>query len=231
MKELLERLAEQQGARFFGVADLAAAEEAVREQGGDLVSGLSRAISVGVALPNVIVDRLDRQLDRAVMMNYNRHGYDVVNARLDFIVSVLAGTLESKGHRALPVPASQTLDSERELGLFSHKLAAHLAGLGWIGKSCLLVTPEIGPRVRWASVLTDAPLEPADDTLKNGCDNCTMCVDICPVHAFTGRTFQIDKSRDDRFDVHKCHAHQLRMKEQIDVALCGLCLYICPFGR
>jgi epoxyqueuosine reductase QueG len=231
MKELLERMAEQQGARFLGIADLTAAEEVVREQGGDLVSGLPRAVSVGVALPKVIVDQLDRQLDRAVMMNYNRHGYDVINARLDFIVSMLAGTLASKGYRALPVPASQTLDSERELGLFSHKLAAHLAGLGWIGKSCLLVTPQVGPRVRWATVLTDAPLEPAGETLKDGCGSCTKCVDICPVHAFTGRAFQADKPRGDRFDVHKCHAHQLRMKQQIDVALCGLCLYICPFGH
>ncbi len=34
-----------------------------------------------------------------------------------------------------------------------------MAGLGRIGKSCLLITPEAGPRVHWATVLTDAPMQ------------------------------------------------------------------------
>ena len=62
-----------------------------------------------------------------------------------------------------PLPAALTvllenLKDERQRAVFSNKLAAHLAGLGWIGKSCLLITPQVGPRVRWVSVLTEAPL-------------------------------------------------------------------------
>ena len=92
---------------------------------------------------------------------------------------------------------------DRELGLFSHKLAAHLAGLGWIGKSCLLVTLEVGPRVRWASVLTDASLM-AGEPLEERCGECRGCVEVCPVGAFSGRSFFSDEPRAARFDVFKC---------------------------
>lgn len=92
---------------------------------------------------------------------------------------------------------------DRELGLFSHKLAAHLAGLGWIGKSCLPVTPEAGPRVRWASVLTDAPLA-AGEQLEERCGECEACVEVCPAGAFSGRSFFSDEPRAARFDAFKC---------------------------
>jgi hypothetical protein len=61
----------------------------------------------------------------------------------------------------------------------AHKLAAHLAGLGWIGKSCLLLTEQFGPRVRFVSVLTDAPLE-AGSPLDKPCGKCQVCIDACP---------------------------------------------------
>jgi len=74
--------------------------------------------------------------------------------------------LESHGSKSFPVPASQIIDEEKLLGVFSNKMAAHLAGLGWIGKSCLLVTPEAGPRARWATVLTQAALEKTGDAME-----------------------------------------------------------------
>ena len=182
-RELREELfarARELGATFVGVADLTPASEEIRRQGGMLVSNYQRAVSVGTALSPAIVDYLESQRDPLVMLNYRHHGYDVINARLDSIVSVLASVIQEEGHRALPVPASQTLDQDKHLGLFSHKLAAHLAGLGWIGRSCLLITPQVGPRARWATVLTDAPLEPTGTSADHQCKDCRICVDICP---------------------------------------------------
>jgi len=51
-------------------------------------------------------------------------------------------------------PPRNGASDEKIAGIISNKLPPHLAGLGWIGKSCLLVTPEHGPRVRWVTVLT-----------------------------------------------------------------------------
>ena len=82
-------------------------------------------------------------------VNYHHHAYQVINQQLDLMVSRLSREIQKKGYQALPIPASERYDDERICAVFSHKLAAHLAGQGWIGKSCLLVTTEAGPRVRW----------------------------------------------------------------------------------
>ncbi|OPY48930.1 MAG: hypothetical protein A4E49_03301 [Methanosaeta sp. PtaU1.Bin112] len=82
-------------------------------------------------------------------MEYRHHAYDVANDLLDRISLHLANRLQRQGYRKLPIPASKraVVDS-RFVAVFSHKLVAHLAGPEWIGKSCLLITPEAGPRVR-----------------------------------------------------------------------------------
>jgi len=224
-------LPEEMGANFFGVADLSPAYEAILEQGGPMVAEFPRAISIGIILPHAIVDQLPQRSQRTVAMTYRHHAYDVVNQRLDQIASRLSGVLQEEGHRALPVPASQTVDEERLCGIFSHKMAAHLAGLGWIGKSCLLVTPEVGPRVRWATVLTDAPLTVTGEPTDERCGNCRECVESCPPRAFTGQPFREEEPRDARFLARKCREYVAEIEEATGVSACGMCLYVCPHGR
>ena len=223
--------AEGIGADFFGVADLSPAYEAILEQGGPVIAEFPRAISIGIVLPHAIVDQLPQRADRAVAMTYRHHAYDVVNQRLDHIASQLSSVLQREGYSALPVPASQTVDEERLCGIFSHKMTAHLAGLGWIGKSCLLVTPEVGPRVRWATVLTDAPLKATGEPMEVRCGKCQQCVEICPAQAFTGQPFREGEPREVRFAAHKCREYRAEMEEATGLRTCGLCLYVCPHGR
>jgi epoxyqueuosine reductase QueG len=226
----LRELALALGASFFGAADLASAQEWIRQFGGELTSPYPRAVSIGVALPAAVVDQLDRHEDRKVALAYRSHGYDVINARLDQLASRVSSAVQQAGYRAFPIAASQTIDAERHHGLFPHKLAAHLAGLGWIGKSCLLVTPQVGPRARWATVLTDAPLE-AGQPMEERCGTCRACVDACPAGAFTGQPFREDEPREARFDVHKCYAYQRLDRANLKSILCGVCLYVCPYGK
>lgn len=103
--------------------------------------------------------------------------------------------------------------------------------MGWIGKSCLLVTPSVGPRVRWASVLTDAPLQPTGLPATQECAGCAECVDICPVGAFTGRPFSADEPREARYDARACETYLKRIDEETGWGVCGLCVAVCPHGR
>ncbi|MBR2403171.1 MAG: hypothetical protein IKB01_10500, partial [Lachnospiraceae bacterium] len=66
------------------------------------------------------------------------------------------------------------------------RFCAYLAGLGEIGYSKMLLTPEFGPRVRIGVVLTEAEFEP--DPIYNGpklCNKCMACVRNCPGRAIS----------------------------------------------
>jgi epoxyqueuosine reductase QueG len=231
LEESLKTVAETMGVDFYGVADLAPAHDAIQEQGGPEVADYPRAISIGIGLLHPIVDQLPQHTDKAVGLLYRHHAYDLVNQRLDHVASPLASLIQRAGYRALPIPASQTVDGDRLCGLFSHKMAAHLAGLGWIGRSCMLITPQVGPRVRWATVLTDAPLATTGGPTEQRCGSCRECVEICPAQAYTGEPYRLGEPRAVRFAAHKCSKYFDRMQEIKGVSVCGLCLYVCPHGR
>ncbi len=232
ISQQLHSIADTWGTDFFGVADLTPARAAILQQGGPEVASYPRAVSVGFALPHAIVDQLPQRADRTVTLSYRHHCYDVINQRLDLITSQISAALQRAGHRAWPIPASQTVNEKLLCGIFSHKLAAHLAGLGWIGRSCLLVTPQAGPRVRWATVLSDAPLPETGKLMDVRCGDCRQCVDICPAQAFTGEPFRESEPREARYDARKCEQYLVRMREtNAKFGVCGMCLYVCPHGR
>jgi len=224
----LESMAKEMGTIHFGIADLTPARECIYEQGGGFLTQFPRAVSHGFALADGIVNTLVHHESIAALSTYWYYVYRIVNPRLDSISLTLAQALDRAGFQAFVVPSSQTLDRTRLIGVFFHKLAAHLAGRGWIGKSALLITPEHGPRVRWGTVLTDAPLEkgmPMDEM----CRDCPVCVKGCPAHAFTGQAFDQPRPRSEIFAAEACYRY-LRERETLHRA-CGICVYICPFGR
>ncbi len=217
-------------ADYFGIADLSTAKEFIRNQGGEVVARFRRAVVIGMVLNDSIVDLLPNG-DKAGAILYRHCTYDVVNLALDQIALRVANLLRREGFEAFPIPASKRTDDENICGIFSQKLAANLAGLGWIGKSCLLITPANGPRVRWVTILTDASLAPTGSPMKSRCGKCTKCVDVCPSHAFTGREFHPDEPREARFDAAACEQYFAKVEQEKGVAVCGVCLYVCPYGR
>lgn len=232
LTKTITQTAKNQGADLVGTADLSSIRSFHLGEYESLAAVFSRSVSVGIFLMHTIVDQLAKPDELAAILSYHRHAYEVVNQRLDLIASHLASLIQAEGHRAMPIPASLTVDKEQYYGAFSHKLGAHLAGLGWIGKSSLLITPQAGPRVRWATILTDAPLDAMNEEMKSRCGECMECVKICPAGAIHGRQFSANESRDMRVDVHQCDAYRQSRIEVLGVPfLCGLCLYICPFGR
>ena len=224
-------LAKSLGADYCGVADLAPARGFIEWQGGKDVAEYPRAVVMGIVLLDSLVDLLPDRETAPNAMQYKHHAYDVVNSALDQVAMQVANTIQRAGFRAFPVPASKRASDGKIAAVFSHKLAAHMAGLGWIGRNCLLVTPDHGPRVRWVTVLTDAPLTPTGTPMEPRCGKCTACVDACPIHAFTGRLFAENEPREARYDAAACDRYFREMESAGKPAVCGMCLYICPNGR
>ena len=63
------------------------------------------------------------------------------------------------------------------------RAAAYRAGIGWWGKNSNILVPGVGSRFVLGSVITDAPLTPADGPLDDQCGPCRRCFDACPTDA------------------------------------------------
>ena len=109
------------------------------------------AISILMRLDPLVV----RGLRHGPTPDYQQE-YLRVNVALDDATGTLVDVLSVHGHAAERVQA--TMDETNGHQPFPHKTAATQAGLGWIGKTALFVSPEFGPAVRLATVFTDLEL-------------------------------------------------------------------------
>jgi len=226
--EKIKEHARNLGADLVGVADLALLEGLDTEP-ADLLSPYRYAISLAVKLPNAVFEQLtDRPTPLYAQVYLN------ANARLDQIALGLCTHIEGLGHKALPIPASQPLDMTEFRSHLSAKAVANAAGLGWQGKSLLIVTPEYGPRVRLVTVLTDLPLI-ADKPLKNRCGSCTCCTEACVAGAIRNVSTDFHyASREEALDFQKCAdklVNEFSPMENIGKPICGICIQVCPWGR
>jgi ferredoxin len=135
---------------------------------------------------------------------YMWFGFAQLNWDLSRVALKIAKTLESHGHKGLPLPPAGSLmqyryvqyfdEWNRYLGDFSHKHAALAAGLGTFGWSNLFLTPDFGARVRLISVITEAEFEakdliPSEELCKP--ELCGYaCVNTCPIGALIKDEFQ-----------------------------------------
>lgn len=110
--------------------------------------------------------------------------------------------------------------------------AARCAGLGFIGKSTMLIVPGVGPRVLLATLVTDLALTP-DTPIESRCGRCTACLDACPTQAFAGPYM---------LDARKCLSylnieHQGEFPYEMREAMgqrvigCDVCQAVCPYDR
>jgi epoxyqueuosine reductase QueG len=216
------------GADLVGIADLSLLE-GIETEPPDLLEGYLRAVSVAVRLADGVIDTI---VDRPTPI-YQQH-YLKVNALLDDIAVRVSQKIQHGGGKALPIPASQLLDTERWRSYISHKAVALAAGLGWQGKSLLLVNRDYGPRVRLVTILTDLPFE-ADRPVKNLCAKCTECADACPAEAIKNVNTETHyTSRNEALHFERCVDKVTKDHPQlpfIDSPICGVCISVCPWGR
>jgi epoxyqueuosine reductase QueG len=177
-----------------------------------------RAVLIGLRLHEGIL----RTIEDRPTLPYKHH-YKTLNWLLDQRAFEIARRLESQGHLALAVAASQTVDWETQRGALSHKAIGVKAGLGWIGKSGLLIHPVYGPRVRYATVLTDAEIEGSPDPgILEGCGTCMECARACPAGAIG----------EQGYDREAClkKLREFASIRGIGQFICGVCIRACPVG-
>ncbi|MBI5374657.1 MAG: epoxyqueuosine reductase [Candidatus Schekmanbacteria bacterium] len=209
----LEKTAIDGGASLFGVAELAPLKEYFHPLIEPLASKLPYAISIAIKLSDSIIDDI---VDAPTLIY--KHHYKSVNYMLDQVALAVCKKIDALGYRAAPIPSSQMVDWEKQLGHLSHRLVAWQAGIGHIGRSHLLVSREFGARIRLVTILTDIPL-PAGKPLEGNCNDCGKCISSCPAQAITKEGLIRER----------CIA---KLKEftkirGIGVSICGICVRDC----
>ncbi len=220
--ELLDWL-RQQGAALAGVADLSVVPAEAR-------GGLPRGIAFAMALQPEIVAQLADGPTTAYAAEY-----EWLNDELSALGARCAAWLHERGFAAQAQSATVgALDRATLSEPLPHKTVATRAGLGWIGRCALLITPEYGPAVRLCSVLTDAPLVLAEPIAVSRCaDDCTACRDTCPGQAPTGAAWRAGLPRAELYDACACAraARSLAQAQGIPHILCARCVAACPWTR
>jgi len=149
------------------------------------------------------------------------------------IYQAIQRLLESWGYHHRRIPSNTRKDELTNPGEeLPQKTLATLSGLGWIGRSTLLVTPAFGPRVRLGTLLTDMPLQVNTPVVQSQCENCRACVDACPVGAIKGNPWSQTTPRSELLDVSRCYEYLWTTKATLGRRqTCGICLKICPVGQ
>jgi epoxyqueuosine reductase QueG len=154
-------------------------------------------------------------------------------ARNAFIAAAVRSLLSAKGIRFSPAPHSKNAETfERNMNEgFSTKESARRAGLGWMGRSNLLVTPEFGPQINMIAFFLDAPLEEGQPIDQSRCGNCRNCVDNCPLHVIKGKLWMPGIKREEQVDFETCSKTRLKTYEHLGRKItCAKCVISCPHG-
>jgi epoxyqueuosine reductase len=183
-------------------------------------AGVRSAISLAVDYGGPAVELSDggRVARYAVGRDYHRWLRDRVHAlRLRLETAGLPHGSMNGGTDAVPV-------LERALAV--------QAGIGFLAKSAMVISPTHGPYLQLAELLTGEDLPP-DPPATGSCGSCTACLRACPTGAITA-PFQVDARSCLSYTTIEQRgfiAAKLREKQADWLFGCDICLEVCPFTR
>ncbi len=187
--------------------------------------GLEYAISYTIPLSDTIVDSITDTPTHTYF-----HHYRSINSLIDQLSLRCGRMLAKAGYNYVPIPASQSVNGLQ--GIFSHKYAATLSGLGSVGKSGLFISADNGPRVRLGTILTDCAFPDKPQIQSCPCGDCRLCAKSCPAMAITGQEWDPQIGRDYILDAQACSQYMKQKFQHIGRgSVCGICMQVCPKGK
>jgi len=126
------------------------------------------------------------------------------------------------------VPPLRTDHDVNLTGTINNKEAACRAGLGWIGRNNLLVTPLYGPQVNILGILTDEDVPVGVPVTRGYCGDCDACVTKCTFRTLTGVKWSPGVGRDEQIDYRLCHDGRNAARARLNRKMaCGRCILSC----
>ncbi len=130
--------------------------------------------------------------------------------------------------RNLGYPARAHIDGNYDVVC---PLVARDAGLGEIGRMGLLMTPNLGPRVRIGVITTDIPLilnkYMHNHSVIDFCTICKKCADVCPSQSISFNDMEdIDGIKRWQINQEACYTFWTKVGTD-----CGRCVSVCPYSH
>jgi epoxyqueuosine reductase len=156
---------------------------------------------------------------RVARYAWGRDYHDVIAAKLDQLDALLR---EFGGMQKCYVDTGPVLERDH----------AAQAGIGWHGKSTMLIDQKLGTWFFLAEILTTLRLPP-DEPVRDRCGKCERCINACPTGAITAPH---------RLDARRCISYlTIELKGSIPPEFrpligdrifgCDDCLEACPWNR
>lgn len=232
-------VARSAGASAVGVAGVEPFSDALERLTGSLASGRSGPLGFTYGEPEVAAD-ITLSLPWALSMVVFGVSY-IDNAHSPAETGPIIGRFATRDHysplREVAAAVMGRLEAEgarTEMLIDDNRLvdrsAAVRAGIGWLGRSTMVLAPGHGPWMLLGTVATDARLEPSEPMMRT-CGSCTACIPACPTGAI----------QDGALDARRCLSTWLQTPGSIPLWIrpllgrriygCDDCLTSCPPGH
>ena len=163
----------------------------------DFVKGAKSVIVLGMHYPDELIRNAGLKKSQQIGC-YNYHQFQTAS-ELIFAAFELATYLDKMGYKSMITQnllgVGSYTDSPRGPlpDMRCSSLEAVAAGIGEIGASGALLTPEHGPHQRRICIVTDAEI-PYDQPSKPAgvCNKCKICAEACPMTAIKGKSIKLD---------------------------------------
>lgn len=194
---------------LYGIADLSEFKENTNEissVSNQIIKNFNYAIVFGTKLAKTGI---------------NSNGTAATLHLEEIALKFLFYLVEKEKYAGLIIHTEDEIDPINRMGILPLKALAKSAGMGWQGRSLLIISPKYGPLHRIIAVLTDMPLI-ADNPIENQCGECKLCVEKCPTKALELSAFtDHPKSREEVLDIRKCLGDNG----------CKICINVCPWKK
>lgn len=168
--------------------------------------------------------------------------YEMDKERMDMAPSEPTGVMVQQSYNSLGIVTYKLTNFLRKHGYAAmsghpsggqilYPPMAQKAGIGWMSMSGLMLTPDLGPRVRVGAVFTsieNLPFYEGDEHawIADYCKLCRLCIKKCPGDAITGEPIYHPEN-----NTYTCIDNTKCFPWFIDAFGCSVCAKVCPFSK
>ena len=180
-----------------------------------------------VGLPNLNIapkaTPLEKYYGRVAYFATSRDYHSVLIEKMTALRDYIYSSFDPQFHSKLCVDSKPVLE----------KNLAQRAGLGWIGRNSLLISPITGSFFNLGEIFLDIDLNFSSPFANDLCKDCHLCIDACPTGCMnSNRTINADKCISYLTIEHKgIIKRQFRNLIENWIFGCDICQQACPFNK